>query len=155
MCVPSVIPPNPQQPPGKNPQSYGHLAFEFSGPLPLPQILDGYERACPGTANRIIEMAEAQSAHRRLMEQRVLEGQIDAMRQQFAEARRGQICACLVALAFVACGTYCIVHGYALAGSGIGAVGLGGIVTTFILGRSAKPEEKVPDTPKTNKKKRR
>ena len=154
MSVPRVIPPNPnpQQPHARNPQSFG-LAVEFSGPLPPPQILDGYERACPGTANRIIEMAEAQSAHRRLMEQRALEGQIDAMRHQFAEARRGQVCACLVALAFVACGTYCIVHGYEWAGSGIGAVGLGGIVTTFILGRSAKPEEKVTDAPKKKKRK--
>ena len=99
-------------------------------------------------------MAEAQSAHRRLMEQRALEGQIDAMRHQFAEARRGQVCACLVALAFVTCGTYCIVHGYEWAGSGIGAVGLGGIVTTFIFGRSAKPEEKATDAPKKKKKRK-
>jgi uncharacterized membrane protein len=115
--------------------------------------LDGYERAFPGAANRIIEMAEAQSAHRRLMEQRALEGQIDGMRHQFAEARRGQICACMVALAFVGCGTFCVVHGYAWAGSGIGAVGLGGIVTTFILGRSPKPQEKGTDTPKKKKRK--
>jgi uncharacterized membrane protein len=94
-------------------------------------------------------MAETQGAHRRLMEQRYLDGQIDGMRRQFAEARRGQIFACLVTLAFAVCGTYCIVHGYALAGAGLGAAGVGGIVTTFVLGRDAKPEDKA--SPKNRK----
>jgi len=37
----------------------------------------------------------------------------------------------------------------------MGAVGLGGIVTTFIFGRNGKPQEKAGDTPKNPPKKKR
>ena len=38
----------------------------FSGPLPPPRGLDDYDRICPGAADRIIKMAEAEqrSAHK-------------------------------------------------------------------------------------------
>ena len=35
---------------------------EFSGPIPPPSIIEGYERVLPGSADRIISMAEKQSA---------------------------------------------------------------------------------------------
>ena len=31
---------------------------EFSGPIPPPSIIEGYERVLPGSADRIITMAE-------------------------------------------------------------------------------------------------
>ena len=40
----------------------------FSGPLPPPQILEKYESIVPGSADRIIGMAEKQSEHRRSIE---------------------------------------------------------------------------------------
>lgn len=40
----------------------------FSGPLPSPDILAGYEKTFPGAAERIISMAEAQAAHRQRIE---------------------------------------------------------------------------------------
>ena len=32
--------------------------FSFSGPIPPPQFLEGYERVLPGSADRILTMAE-------------------------------------------------------------------------------------------------
>lgn len=40
----------------------------FEGPLPPPKLLEGYERICPGAADRIIKMAENQSSHRMSIE---------------------------------------------------------------------------------------
>lgn len=40
-------------------------ATAFSGPLPPPQVLAQYESILPGSANRILSMAEKQSEHRR------------------------------------------------------------------------------------------
>jgi uncharacterized membrane protein len=60
-------------------------------------------------------MAEQQGEHRRNMEQRALEAQIEGMHRQFDEARRGQVFAFCVAVLFLAGGTYTISHGQALA----------------------------------------
>lgn len=37
---------------------------EFSGPLPPPSIMKGYEDIVPGSADRILSMAENQAKHR-------------------------------------------------------------------------------------------
>lgn len=44
------------------------IQSEFSGPIPPPNIIKGYEDILPGAAERIISMAERQSAHRQEME---------------------------------------------------------------------------------------
>jgi len=36
----------------------------FSGPLPPPQVLQGYEDILPGAAERILQMAEQEQSHR-------------------------------------------------------------------------------------------
>lgn len=41
---------------------------EFSGPIPHPEIIQGYEEVVPGSADRIIKMAERQAEHRQKME---------------------------------------------------------------------------------------
>ena len=49
---------------------------EFSGPLPHPAILAKYDEIVPGSADRIIKMAENQSIHRRDMEKMVIKSDI-------------------------------------------------------------------------------
>ena len=49
---------------------------EFSGPLPHPGILAKYNEIVPGSADRIIKMAEDQSAHRRDLERKVIQSDI-------------------------------------------------------------------------------
>ena len=48
---------------------------EFSGPIPPPSIIEGYERVLPGSADRIITMAEKQSEHRQRMEEKMIDSE--------------------------------------------------------------------------------
>ncbi len=116
------------------------------GPLPPPQILEGYEQACPGSAKRIIELTEIQGAHRRLMEERALEAQLEGMRRQFQEARLGQVLAVVVAVLFLGAGTYIAVHGQPWPGALLGILGLGGVFTSFLKGPD-RDESPTPQEP--------
>lgn len=49
--------------------------FEFSGPIPPPNIISGYEKILPGSADRILTMAEKQSEHRQQMEKKMIEAE--------------------------------------------------------------------------------
>lgn len=53
-----------------------HRQELFVGPLPPPNMLQGYEQACPGAASRIIKMAESQSQHRQKIEDEVISSNI-------------------------------------------------------------------------------
>ncbi len=67
---------SPQQ--GRDPreqqQNAGQQQFvqatlqQFSGPLPLPAMLQGYEDIVPGSAERILALAESEAEHRRALE---------------------------------------------------------------------------------------
>lgn len=123
----------------------------FSGPIPPPDLLSGYESACPGAADRIIRMAEEEGVHRRSVQKLVVDAQIEEVRSQFAEAKRGQICAVVIAVAGLFAGAYTAVAGYQIAGSFLGVGGVGGIVTTFILGRKASATEEHANKPADSK----
>lgn len=46
------------------------VQFEFSGPLPPPDVLAHYNDALPGGADRVLRFAERQSGHRQRLENR-------------------------------------------------------------------------------------
>ena len=48
----------------------------FSGPLPHPEIMAGYEHTLPGSAERILHMTEEAQRHRHTMERASLQGAI-------------------------------------------------------------------------------
>lgn len=117
------------------------VELQFSEPLPPPELLAAYERILPGAADRILRMAEEEGRHRRSLENRAVDADIEAMRRQFTEARLGQIFAFLIAVMFIASGTYLVtVKDNTAVGLLFGAVGLGGLVSTFIWGRSKRPQ---------------
>ena len=128
------IPPRP--PSGKDPKGV-LVSQSWEGPLPPPGILKGYEETCPGAADRLIRMAEEQGEHRRRMEDWALDAQREGMRSEFAEARLGQVFAFAISALFLSCGTFAALHGQPWVGTIFGAFGIGGIVTTFIKGRTA------------------
>ncbi|MCU1286780.1 MAG: uncharacterized protein JWO13_3130 [Acidobacteriales bacterium] len=49
------------------------MSVTFSSPLPPPGLLKQYEEVQPGMVDKIIAMAEVQSAHRRSLETTVVE----------------------------------------------------------------------------------
>lgn len=52
------------------------MGTSFSGPIPPPALLSGYEEICKGAADRIIKMAEGQMSHRHKIEKRVIDSNI-------------------------------------------------------------------------------
>jgi uncharacterized membrane protein len=104
---------------------------KFSGPIPHPDILAGYEKIVPGAAERIIQMAESEQKHRHCLENTALQADI-------SEAKRGQILAFSIGSVVVAIGAYTAINGAPLGGGLIGGVGVAGLVSAFILGRNKK-----------------
>lgn len=49
---------------------------QFIGPVPPPEILKNYDVALPGSAERILKMAEDQAHHRQAMEKAMIESEI-------------------------------------------------------------------------------
>jgi uncharacterized membrane protein len=98
-------------------------------------MLQGYEDACPGAASRILEMAEREAVHRRDLETKALDAQIDGMKRQFHEARIGQLCAWSISICFLGIGSYVAIHGQPWVGGLFGTMGISGIVANFIHGR--------------------
>ena len=47
----------------------------FSGPLPPPRMMEQYNLIDPTFANRILQIAEREQAHRHGMDKRMIEGQ--------------------------------------------------------------------------------
>lgn len=48
----------------------------FSGPLPPPEMLEHYDRICPGFAERSLGLVERQSEHRQGIEREMLRGKL-------------------------------------------------------------------------------
>lgn len=125
---------------GKRIQNEICVSSQFSsGPIPAPQILDGYEKICPGSADRIIKMAEEESAHRRKMEEKALNAEIEfnqrSLKIDGRETMLGQIFGLIIGSLTILCGSYVAVSGAYWPGTIIGSTGVVGLVTTFIVGR--------------------
>ena len=104
----------------------------YSGPLPHPQHFNEYEAALPGSADRILSMAEQNLAHRTMVEAK-------AQNAEIADQRRGMylgagIFALLIACAFATLSLTGSVGGAALF-LGAGAIGS---IANFIRGRNGK-----------------
>lgn len=105
------------------------IQSEFSGPIPPPSIIKGYEEVLSGSADRIISMAENQSRHRQQMEKTMVSAEV-----------RDSLLGILFAFVL---GTLCIVasiimvimvpkNAGAISGALIGVTGIGSIIATFI-----------------------
>ena len=58
----------------------------FSGPTPHPEIMERYDALVPGSAERLFLLAEAESAHRREIEAKVSDANIEAQQRQLSIA---------------------------------------------------------------------
>lgn len=101
----------------------------YSGPLPAPETLAAYEQILPGAADRVIAMAERQSAHRQ---------QLETMQVESASKiwLRGQVFGFILLGSLFGLGFYLILHdknvdGFKLLIAG-GAVAIGQTVLRFL-----------------------
>ena len=102
---------------------------QFSGPLPHPEIMKGYENLLPGCTERIIKMAEEEALHRHSIETEII-------KMESRDSLLGVIFAFLLSIFFLGAGVGVIllVPGTAgtISGTIFGTSGFAGIVTTLI-----------------------
>lgn len=113
------------------------VAEQFQGPIPPPSLLEGYENLLPGSADRILAMAEKETDHRQNMEKKALGAEIQGLGYEASDTKRGQIFGLIIGVTAIISGTYAAVNGAQWAGSFIGAGGVIGLVPAFIVGRKS------------------
>jgi uncharacterized membrane protein len=100
----------------------------FSGPLPPPEILRGYETLVSGAADRILSIAEEDAKHLRQIEMAALHAARD-------ESRMGQIFGLIIGLAALGTTIAALILGSPTVAALIGGGTVVGLVSVFILGR--------------------
>lgn len=103
----------------------------FSGPVPPPELLHGYDAIIPGAAERILRMAEEDALHRREIEK-------SAIFHNSVEVKRGQNYGLIVSLAAFLSAVFCAAIGATTPATVIGGSTVLGLATAFIVGRSNK-----------------
>lgn len=107
----------------------------YSGPLPHPDILRGFEEVLPGSAKRIFTQFEEQPAHRRSMEAKVISS------GAFSQ-RMGTISASLIGLAGVVGGLWLTHEGKGVAGLSSLFGTLAGLVGAYLYKRKQQDRER-------------
>ncbi len=108
----------------------------FSGPLPPPSVLARFDHVVPGAAERILLMAEQQSAHRRELERKVVASDI-------ARAKWGQVLGFIIAIVGLAASTLIAIYGSAVTGGVVGAGTLAALVGVFMYGAKVRSDERM------------
>lgn len=106
----------------------------FSGPIPPTEMLEEYNRIIPNGAERIMTMAESQSAHRQFIEKEVISS-------QNIQSERGQMFAFILAILLIAVGTTAFLFGSSTVASIIFGTTVVGLVTVFVLGRKSQQRD--------------
>lgn len=100
----------------------------FSGPLPPPSILKGYEDVLPGCAERLVARMEKQSDHRMSLETFVTH-------EDQKQSGRGQIYGFAIAMIFLIASVILIILSHEVAGTVLGSVDLVALVSVFVIGK--------------------
>jgi len=109
------------------------------GPLPHPDILRQYDEICPGSAERLMNMAERQSTHRMSMESTVVNG--DDKR-----ANRGLVFGLVISLAFLIVSGLLIYSGHDWAGAALASLDIIGLAAVFVVGTYSRRSERAEKT---------
>jgi uncharacterized membrane protein len=105
-----------------------------SGPLPAPEIIAGYEKVLPGTADRIVKMAEKEQDHRHKVINRT---QTHVAILTFL----GQLFAFTIGVIGILAGVYLVQKDKSIAGFSVFFTSLAGLVGVFIFGRKKTPNQ--------------
>ena len=107
----------------------------FSGPLPPPEVLAGYNDAFQGAAERIVIMAESQLKHRQEIESTVVKSNC---RNEMV----GQIIGAVLTGIAILGGIYLAAHDKPLSGFGVILVDLATLAGIFVYTRQAQSKER-------------
>lgn len=114
----------------------------FSGPLPPPEILKKFDEIVPGSAERIIKMAEGQFIHRTELERKVIESDI-------ARSKWGQALGFIIAIVGLAGSVTISIYGSGLVGAVMGVSTLASLVGVFMYGSKTRSDERIKKEDKT------
>lgn len=120
--------PHPSSVESRDGDSTTYFGIQYSGPLPPPAMLRGYDDVLPGAADRIVSLVERQQEHRHAMETQHLVG------SQRAETR-GMIAAVAIAVFVSGGGMVLAWNGRELAGLVSVIAPLTALVSVFVIGR--------------------
>lgn len=107
----------------------------FSGPLPHPQIMEGYEQIQKGFAERILLMTERQTNHRIKQEDIIV-------RRSLNQKLFGMILGGIFTLTTLGMIFYLALQGHDWLAGVLGTTTLIGIASIFVLGYSPKEKER-------------
>lgn len=105
----------------------------FSGPMPHPDVLEGYDRIVPGAAERILAMAESDSKHQQAIE-------FAALRAAESEIKRGQWFGFTIGITALIASMLALWMGSPAVAGVIGGTTVVGLVSVFIVGRFVKQD---------------
>ena len=105
-----------------------------SGPLPAPEELAAYNQIIPEGADRIMKMAEHQSAHRISLETTIVNSQ---QKQSFC----GQVFGLIIGLSGLGLATFAAIHKQPWFGSIIGGSTLVSLVSVFVYARRGQKDD--------------
>lgn len=100
----------------------------WTGPIPPPDILAGYNDIIPDGAERILRMAEKQSDHRILMESTVINRELN-------QSGRGQNYAVFIVILVLIASFILVYTNHDVAGGVLGAVDLVALASVFVIGK--------------------
>lgn len=107
----------------------------YAGPLPHPNMLEKFEQILPGSADRILKQAEAQTEHRIKMESKVVSADI-------IKSYLGLIFGFLIGLSGIGGGIYLATLGFDVFGPILSGGSLVMLVTAFIYGTKSRKNER-------------
>ena len=106
----------------------------FSGPLPSPEVLEKYNAIEPGSANRIIRMAESQAQHRQSLERTIIESRTRS-------EERAQILGTILALAIGGGAMGLVAMGHPVGGVVTLVAEVAALASIFVYGRRKQQTE--------------
>jgi len=111
------------------------ISRQFSGPIPPPDVLREYDNILPGSAERLIKMAEVQSAHRQGLESKVIGSDV-------YRANAGLWIGAIVAALSIAAGSYLVSIDHDVAGTTIATGVVVSLVGVFVYGTISRRQER-------------
>ena len=132
-----------------NAQSVEIVSAYWEGPLPPPAALGQYDDILPGSAERIMRMAEAQAEHR--IEQEQHSSQQEDVRVQtertavIGDSRRayiGLIFGFILSLLIISLGAYSIIWGNPWVGVAAIGINIAGLAGVFVYGTNSRRRER-------------
>lgn len=100
----------------------------FKGPLPSPKQMSEYEAIIPGSADRILSMAEKQLSHRITMEE-------DVISRQVKQSGKGQVFAFIICILLILLAGWCILNNAKWIAGLIVGITMISVIGLFVTGK--------------------